>query len=457
MMSLINNVKYQLEVPHKFLFIIFLILFFLSGCGNGGSSNYVATSINITKGMDSISIESNISILQNRLSQISLTNESSEVISSIFIGNKDMNAYESITIPKGFSENIYPYAKYSDGHIEHLPSGAYMWFTSGQVSIDTSGILTANVIGRGTLTLSYQNHILSTSIPVEVSNATIKSLVINPSGDIRLPLGKTIQLHAVATFSDNSTDIISNVDWNSESNLVASIDDTGIVTGNKLGIVNVNAIYGNISATKKIEIEKAQLQNISISIESTILVSGTNNNLVSATGYYSDNSHSNVTSMVTWLYNPLLIKQVDSNGHISVAPGVLESTITTIMATSLPEISSNLVTINIIPLSMIDLDFDTRSSSNQCNHWISEKVTKCLLMLNAYYNDGSYIEDFVDFPVSEIYNILSKTIPTPKNIIINNHPTNRNIELVFNSLTIESVNAVVDYNGFIRSKLINLK
>jgi hypothetical protein len=82
---------------------------------------------------------------------------------------------------------------------------------------------------------------------VTVTNATLKTLAIAPTGSVHLALGAAQQYQATGTFSDSTTQNLTNqVTWISSAPGVAVMNLTGLATSTGVGTTNVTAV-GNIN------------------------------------------------------------------------------------------------------------------------------------------------------------------------------------------------------------------
>jgi hypothetical protein len=80
-----------------------------------------------------------------------------------------------------------------------------------------------------------------------VTNATLKTLAITPAATVHVGLGGTQQYQATGTFSDSTTQNLTNqVTWISSVPGVAYINLTGLATNTGPGTTNVSAV-GNIN------------------------------------------------------------------------------------------------------------------------------------------------------------------------------------------------------------------
>ena len=81
-----------------------------------------------------------------------------------------------------------------------------------------------------------------TSFPLTVTGATLSSVAITPSAPQGINLGMAIQYTATGTFSDSSTEDLTNeVAWSSSDPTVAIIDEHGLATSTGSGVTTVKA------------------------------------------------------------------------------------------------------------------------------------------------------------------------------------------------------------------------
>ena len=124
-------------------------------------------------------------------------------------------------------------------------------------TIDNDGTVTALSVGTSTITVSYQNLMVSCEITV----VTIEGLSITPTT-------VTIAPNEQTTLSANVTpyylgDVICK--WESDNTAVATVSPDGTVTGIAEGITTITASAGNFSATCKVIVSNdAALENFAI-------------------------------------------------------------------------------------------------------------------------------------------------------------------------------------------------
>lgn len=205
---------------------------------------------------------------------------------------------------------------YSDGTTASLTSQV-TWATSDSTlaSASASGLLTGLKVGSITVTASQGS--VSGKMNLSVTQATLSSISV--SGGASLTAGTTEQLAAQGTYTDKSTQSISNqVTWQSSDATVASVNSSGMLTAVKAGSVTVTASMNSISGTAGVTVSAASvvLTAINVGVPSPSLAAGSTEQLT-ATGVYSDNSTQSLTSQVAWSSSDTTVGSVSAAGVLT--------------------------------------------------------------------------------------------------------------------------------------------
>lgn len=181
---------------------------------------------------------------------------------------------------------------------------------------------------------------VSTIANLAVSSSPVQQITVENNIPIA-HVGVAMQLEAVASFADSSTqDISANVVWTSSNDSVVTIDDTGRVTpinaGNAVITSTLNTSSGAIySNTANISVSNAQLKSVNINPISSSLYQGVSQKLT-ATGSFDDGNQ-DVTSAVNWTSSNTNVATINNtatimNGTIYPSPFVTQSGTTNITA-----------------------------------------------------------------------------------------------------------------------------
>jgi len=133
------------------------------------------------------------------------------------------------------------------------------------------------------------------------SSTTITALTVAPSNGIVAP-GVTQQYTATATYGNNTTaDVTSSVTWSASPSNVATISNTGLLTGGALGTATVKAQSGSVIASTGVTVANKTVTSVTISpTMQTLSLSTAPTVQFTATATYSDSTTGVVTTTATW-------------------------------------------------------------------------------------------------------------------------------------------------------------
>ncbi|HUJ17270.1 MAG TPA: DUF3443 family protein [Nitrospirota bacterium] len=132
---------------------------------------------------------------------------------------------------------------------------------------------------------------------------TLKSIAVTPANP-NVALGITEQFTATGTYSDNSLrDITTSVTWTSSAPNVASISNTagseGLAGSGSQGQTTITATLGIVSNFTDLTVTPPVLATIDVDPANPSIALGSGQQFT-ATGHYSDNTTSDLTTSVTW-------------------------------------------------------------------------------------------------------------------------------------------------------------
>ena len=234
------------------------------------------------------------------------------------------------------------------------------WVTSqpGVADFKTSGIPNrVSGLTPGTTILTATVGSVKSTYTLAVSSATVTAVTVTPVAP-SVPNGLTQQFAATGTFSDGTTQILTDdVTWASSLLGVATISDTygskGLAQTQTVSVTptKISATFGIVSGTADLTVTPAALKSIAITPASPSILTLSAGKLT-AVGTYTDNTTSDITSQVTWSSSDTSVATI-SGGTATV----LKSGSTTIGAslgtvsqsTSLKATGGNLTGITITP------------------------------------------------------------------------------------------------------------
>lgn len=237
------------------------------------------------------------------------------------------NSIGPVQIADGTSHQFFAVGVYSDGSVRNITRSVNWSATPGSVaSVDTAG--RAHGLGAGSATISATDPATSIagSATLNVTVATISSIVVLPATPTIAPLTQ-LTMEAKGFFSDGTTqDITLDVHWTS-SNLAAATITTGgppgIATGVAPGTTAIGATFGAATGSTTLTVSSATLVSIALLPSSSpaapVGVAVGSTLPLTATGTFSDGTTQDLTTIATWTVSPSdnSIAAVDANGVVS--------------------------------------------------------------------------------------------------------------------------------------------
>jgi uncharacterized protein YjdB len=152
------------------------------------------------------------------------------------------------TLQPGASRQLAATATYSDGTVADVTANSL--YTSAHtefVTISNRALITGVATGTSVLTASFSGQ--TATAQANTAALTVSSIAVSPA-TAAVAVGATQQFIAVATYSDNSTAIItSSAAWTSSNTAVATVLNTGVATGVTAGTATMTATSGGKSGS----------------------------------------------------------------------------------------------------------------------------------------------------------------------------------------------------------------
>jgi hypothetical protein len=217
------------------------------------------------------------------------------------------------------SQQFQAIGTYTDG-TTHIVTGKVSWTSSNSGVAEINGGGLASAAGPGTTTITATLDSISASTTLDVSNATLVSISIRPSGRTIMP-GTKLSFTATGLFSDNTTQVITReCTWASDNPAVATIGVRGTATGVGPGTANLSATLNGVTGSVPLSVSSATISSISVSPASTVLAPTTSVNCI-ATGTFSDGSTQAITNVVKWSSSASGVASVSAGGRVTAQSG----------------------------------------------------------------------------------------------------------------------------------------
>ena len=218
------------------------------------------------------------------------------------------------------SQQFQAIGTYTDGST-HNVTGQVSWTSSNTAVATIGGSGRAKALTPGSTTITATLGSISGSSTLDVSNATIVSISVTPSGRTIAP-GTRLTFAATGVFSDHTTQVITrDCTWASDNHGVAAVGAGRAATAIGPDTANISATFNGVSGMAPLNVSSATLSSISVTPASAVLAPTTSANCV-ATGTFSDGSTQVITNIVTWTSSAPNVASVNGGGKVTAqSPG----------------------------------------------------------------------------------------------------------------------------------------
>lgn len=211
-----------------------------------------------------------------------------------------------LRIASGTGARFQATGRYTDGTTQDL-STQVTWSVSDTALASVSnapgsqGHVTTQQPGQVQVRATRQG--VTGAASLDIANIALVSLAISPSSP-SAPAGRTAALTVVGTFSDGSTQgLTDQVTWGSSDATTVTVSNAapsqGLASARVVGAATVSATMLGQTGTATFTVTDALLTGLEVSPLSTSLPRGLTRDFV-ATGRFSDGSTADVTTQVTW-------------------------------------------------------------------------------------------------------------------------------------------------------------
>ena len=251
----------------------------------------------------------------------------------------------------GATQGFVAIGTYSDASTQNITSNV-TWASSAPAvaSINTAGVVSA--VTTGTTNISAAMGAVTGSTPLTITAKTLQSIAVTPAA-FSIAAGATQQLVATGTYSDNSTQVITNnVTWTTSNGAVATVGAaTGLVTGVTAGTgVAITATLGAVTAASTGNVTAAGVTLTGLTVDPlTLFVSPNFKPFPNVCAQFSNGIGSCPYTNVTWTSSNTSVATVSDTQGIKV----LAAGVTTLTARSGNISASNTLTVTVPVLNSI--------------------------------------------------------------------------------------------------------
>ena len=258
------------------------------------------------------------------------------------------------SLPLGESEQLQAVGNFSDGSVQNLTQSATWTSTAPTIaSVTATGSVTGKVVGAAQLSAAYQG--ITGVASVTVAQPALLSIAVSPNPS-SLPLGETQPLQATGTYSDGSTqNLTQTATWSSSPPTIASVNTQGVVSGLAIGAAQLSAVYQGVTGSATVNVGKPVLLSITISPNQASLPVDESKQL-QANGNFSDGSIQNLTQSVTWASSAPTIATVNATGTVAavkIGTATISATSASITGSASVNVTpAAIVALNIVPATV---------------------------------------------------------------------------------------------------------
>ena len=279
------------------------------------------------------------------------------------------------TIAENTSVQLTATGLFTDGGTRNITTQV-VW-SSSQPAVATASEGNAVGLAPGSATIGAALGSISDSINLVVTNATVSSILVTPTGKTIAP-NSVLSFTATGFFSDStSQNITKNVVWAADNTAVATISNSsgsiGVATGVAAGTANISATLEGIPGSTALVVSAATLQSIGLTPTTAVLAPASTVQYV-AVGSYSDGTTQNLSTAVTWNSSALNVVSVNSIGvatgqsagsaTITASQGSVSGTASVVVESSAPSSITITSTNPQVPATIQSLFFATGSFSD---------------------------------------------------------------------------------------------
>lgn len=218
------------------------------------------------------------------------------------------------TIPLGTTTNLQAIASWSDGTTSPIYDA--LWSSDNAAIATVSAAGTFHALGLGLVGVSVTAQNVTGTAAIMVGNATLSRISIVPA-TASVPLGATLQLTALGTYTDSTTvDLTGTAAWMSNNTGTATVTASGgLLLAKALGSVTATATIGDVSGAAAVTVIAHAPRALVVTPTGTSIPFGANQQM-SASLIYTDGIQTDVTSLVSWSSSATGVASVDGLGLV---------------------------------------------------------------------------------------------------------------------------------------------
>ena len=294
----------------------------------------------------------------------------------------------SKSLAAGTTQQFAATGTLSDGTIQDV-SADVSWSSSDTAvgTVSATGLALAKAVGTSTITATCKVAsvcgTVSGTATLTATAANLVSIAVTPASP-SVPKGLTQAFTATGAYSDGTHQTItSSVTWASDNTAVATIGaSTGVALAKAVGSAHITATSGNMhSPPQTLTVTAATLASIAITPATPSIAKGTTQQFT-ATGTYTDSTHQDLTSTVTWSSTntgTATISNANPTNGLATSVAVGATTI----GAALNSIHATGITLNVTAAALVSIQVTPASPNLVATHTLQFTAT-------GTYTDASH-------------------------------------------------------------------
>ncbi len=231
-------------------------------------------------------------------------------------------------------------------------SGRVVTYTSSApsiASVSAAGVVTALAPGSATITVTCEGQSAAASITVNAP--TVASVTVTPA-TATVGAGSTVQLSAQAKDANGTVIPGLTVTWSTSNSAVATVDNSGLVTGVSAGSAQITATVGGVLGVADISVPAASsTASVQVSPATASQVVGQQ---VALTATPRDANGAPIPNpSITWSMNVSGKATLSSSTGSSINVTLVDSGVVTVTASSGGASGGSVITISLVPIGSI--------------------------------------------------------------------------------------------------------
>ncbi|WP_133407677.1 beta strand repeat-containing protein [Parashewanella tropica] len=243
------------------------------------------------------------------------------------------------SIAKGRNQQYTAMGTYTDNSTSNI-TNKVSWSSSSiaVATVTPAGLVDGVTVGQTTINAT-MGTVTSNTANVTVTDAVIDSIQVT-ANTLTVPKGNTAQFTAVATFSDSTTQTITDsASWNSSDKNNATITPAGLAKGENVGTSTITASMSGVTSNQAaFTVTAAELTQIQVTPTGNQSIPNGRTQQFTATGTYTDTTTADISNRVNWTSSDDNIATVSNAGLVT---GVNEGSVT--ISAALDGVSSNTI------------------------------------------------------------------------------------------------------------------